>query len=489
MPDGNSERRQFCFGEFVLDVDRAALSRAGADIRLRPQSFEVLRHLVERSGRLVSRDELMDTVWAGRVVTDGALTQCIVDIRRALDDGGQQFVRTVARRGFVFEAAVECASAGRSAPSRGVRAHTPAAPLANSKPAITAAGIALLVVSMAWLMQDVLRDRAGREAPGSQPQAVAPAAANASRSAEAHGLYLSGRHLFHRRQPGDLEAAEQHLRQALALDPTHAHAWTTLAGVFHVRGVELGDPGYRLVEQAEALRRALQIEPNLGEAHVRLARFAGSVGDPAARRALMARAMQFAPDDPLVIAARTNDAFRSGRIDEAVALSQRLVEIDPLSVVYRNNLGIFLLAGGRYDDALRELRSAEDLSPANRLTKRTIAHTLLLLGRRDEALQASLAVVEGPDRDQLRVLLDEGPVGAEALHRLHRDTSAHGLVRLAELAAHRGDLSEARDRLDAAVDQLRATAVNDHRANETRTAVLISPYLRQLRDDPHWGRW
>src|SRR5690606_18300682 len=110
---------------------------------------------------------------------------------------------------------------------------------AKSKPAIAAGGVALLLVALAWLMTDLPRDRAGRDLQGPQPLAVAPAATESPRSAEAHGLYLSGRHLFHRRQPGDLDAAEQHLRQALALDPTHAHAWTTLAGVFHVRGAEL----------------------------------------------------------------------------------------------------------------------------------------------------------------------------------------------------------------------------------------------------------
>lgn len=56
MPDGDSDRRRFRFGAFVLDVDRAAPRRAGVDLRLRPRSFEVLRHLVERSGRLVRRD-------------------------------------------------------------------------------------------------------------------------------------------------------------------------------------------------------------------------------------------------------------------------------------------------------------------------------------------------------------------------------------------------------------------------------------------------
>jgi DNA-binding winged helix-turn-helix (wHTH) protein/TolB-like protein/Tfp pilus assembly protein PilF len=625
MPDGDPGRRRFCFGEFVLDVDRAALSRAGVDVKLRPQSFEVLRHLVERSGRLVSRDELMETVWAGRVVTDGALTQCIADIRRALDDGGQQIVRTVARRGFVFEAAVECEAAGPPAPPPGAPVHRPATRPSVSTPTFTVLGAALLALALGWLVLGPRGEQAGLDAPGPSPRSAASdaaatspadatriallrfqdlspdgdhghvadgvaeeilhlltqsprlrvmaqrsgsasapavaalaqrfgaaylldgsvrrdrdrlrivvrlvdaassahvwsrtyertfgemlalqrdiaidvaqalkvgltpvATAGAPRSAEAHGLYLRGRHLFHRRGPGDLEAAEQHLRQAVAIDPGHARAWTTLAGVHHVRGSELGDPGYRLVEQAEALQRALQIEPNLGEAHVRLARFAMSAGDMSARHVLLARAIQLAPDDPLVIGTRVAEALRGNRIDEAVALSERSVEIDPLSALYRYNLALFLLAGGRYDDAVRELRWAEELSPASERYKLPLAQALLLLGRRDEALREGLAVAEGPDRDLIRVLLDEVPGGAEALRRLQEDSSARGRVRLAELAAHRGDLDAAWEHLDAALAQLGGAPVNDYRAREARAAVLISPFLRPLSDDPRWGRW
>lgn len=624
MPDGDSDRRRFCFGDFVLDVDRGALSRAGVDIRLRPQSFEVLRHLVERSGRLVSRDELMDVVWVGRVVTDGALTQCIADIRRALGDGGQQIVRTVARRGFVFEAAVECASPDPPAPPLGAPARARATSSSVSMPAVAALGAigaSLLAVALVWQMRGPPRQQAVPDAPDLPAPAVAPAdgatriallrfqdlsadgdhghvadgvaeeilhhltqsprlrvmaqgpapasgpavaamarrfgaaylldgsvrrdsdrlrivvrlvdavsgahvwsrtydraagamlalqrdiavdvagvlkvglpplvADGTPRSPQAHDLYLRGRYLFHRRLPGDSEAAERHLRQALTLDPAHARAWTLLAGVLHIRGVRLDDPGYRLVEQAEALQRALQIEPALGEAHVRLARFAWSAGDPAARHAVMARAMDIAPDDPLVIAARIDDAIRSSRIDDAVELLQRQVEADPLSAIYRDNLGLMLLAGGRHDDAIRELRWKDDLSPDSTAnTKRHVALALLFLGRRDEALQASEAVAEGPDRDQLRVLLDDTAGGAEAaLRRLQADRSASGLVRLAELAAHRGDVGAAWERLDAVVDQLRAAPVNDYRAHATRIEILISPFLQRLRDDPRWGRW
>ena len=55
--------RIYTFGDFALDLDRGALLRAGADVKLRPQSFAVLNYLVERHGKLVTRDELIDAIW------------------------------------------------------------------------------------------------------------------------------------------------------------------------------------------------------------------------------------------------------------------------------------------------------------------------------------------------------------------------------------------------------------------------------------------
>jgi len=88
----------------------------------------VLRYLVERQGRLVSRDELLDSIWGRTIVTEDAVTQCLRDIRKALRDRSQQIVRTVPRRGYIFElpvtegdapVAVETAAAnGQAAPRR-----------------------------------------------------------------------------------------------------------------------------------------------------------------------------------------------------------------------------------------------------------------------------------------------------------------------------------------------------------------------------------
>jgi adenylate cyclase len=95
--------QQIRFGEFDLDLDRGTLQRAGADIGLRPQAFAVLSYLATHRGKLVSRDELLDAIWGKATVTNDALTQCIVEIRKAIDDDAHSIIRTVPRRGFIFD--------------------------------------------------------------------------------------------------------------------------------------------------------------------------------------------------------------------------------------------------------------------------------------------------------------------------------------------------------------------------------------------------
>ncbi len=106
------------FGEFTLDPDRGELLRDGNRVKLRPKSFDVLHYLVERQGKLVGRDELLDSVWAGAVVTEDAVTQCLIDIRKALGDDSQTAIRTVPRRGYIFELPVEPVIESAAAPPR-----------------------------------------------------------------------------------------------------------------------------------------------------------------------------------------------------------------------------------------------------------------------------------------------------------------------------------------------------------------------------------
>ncbi|HEY2395749.1 MAG TPA: winged helix-turn-helix domain-containing protein, partial [Rudaea sp.] len=93
----------------MLDIDRRELSCGGQRVALEPQVFDVLLYLVQNSDRVVSKDELFDKVWDGRIVSESTLTSRINAVRKAVNDNGrdQQLVRTVARKGFRFVGEVQ----------------------------------------------------------------------------------------------------------------------------------------------------------------------------------------------------------------------------------------------------------------------------------------------------------------------------------------------------------------------------------------------
>jgi predicted ATPase/DNA-binding winged helix-turn-helix (wHTH) protein/predicted negative regulator of RcsB-dependent stress response len=90
------------FGDFKLDVARGCVLKATEEIKLRPKVYEALKYLIENPGRLVSKKELIEAVWPNSFVTDDSLVQCMVELRRALDDHAQLLLKTVPRRGYVF---------------------------------------------------------------------------------------------------------------------------------------------------------------------------------------------------------------------------------------------------------------------------------------------------------------------------------------------------------------------------------------------------
>ncbi|WP_417207019.1 alpha/beta fold hydrolase [Antarctobacter sp.] len=98
-----------CFADCLLDTDSLTLTRSGALVRVEPQVFDLIRLLVENAGRVVTRDEIVETVWNGRIVSDSAISARIAGARKALGDDGkaQRVIRTVARRGLQLVAAVD----------------------------------------------------------------------------------------------------------------------------------------------------------------------------------------------------------------------------------------------------------------------------------------------------------------------------------------------------------------------------------------------
>ena len=92
------------FGGFLLDPGERLLLRGSTPVPLTPRSFDTLLCLVSRAGRLVTKEELMQTVWPGTFVTEANLTNAIVSLRKIV---GRDAIRTVSKHGYRFELPVE----------------------------------------------------------------------------------------------------------------------------------------------------------------------------------------------------------------------------------------------------------------------------------------------------------------------------------------------------------------------------------------------
>jgi TolB-like protein len=95
---------QYQFKDFVLDPDRRELARGSGAIVIGPQVFDLLIYLVQNRERVVTKDNLIDVVWGGRIISESTLTSHINAVRKAIGDTGeeQHLVRTIARKGYRF---------------------------------------------------------------------------------------------------------------------------------------------------------------------------------------------------------------------------------------------------------------------------------------------------------------------------------------------------------------------------------------------------
>jgi len=127
------------FADVELDLDRFDVTRAGRRLPLEPKAIEVLRFLVERPGRLVTKDELLDGVWPDVAVTPNALTRVVAQLRRALGDDASDatVIETVPTRGYRFIAPLLEAPPAAEATA----VATPPTPVPERRPAAPSPGV------------------------------------------------------------------------------------------------------------------------------------------------------------------------------------------------------------------------------------------------------------------------------------------------------------------------------------------------------------
>ncbi len=140
----------------VIDLGREVLLDAeGRVVELRPQAYQVLRHLVLHAGRVVGKDELLGAVWPNTVVTDDSLVQAIGDARRSLGAAGHDVLKTVPRRGYMLVAGAVGPVAAQPPSSADAGGVGPATPTTATPPSprwwLAVGGVlALLALATLW---------------------------------------------------------------------------------------------------------------------------------------------------------------------------------------------------------------------------------------------------------------------------------------------------------------------------------------------------
>lgn len=123
-----SKARRYSFNNFTLDLEKRVLLRDGEPVPLTPKAFDTLALLVRRSGHVVSKDELLEEIWADAFVEESTIAQNVFTLRRALGQQhtDRQFIETVPKHGYRFIAdvkAVDGATNGEPEAGRQAAAH------------------------------------------------------------------------------------------------------------------------------------------------------------------------------------------------------------------------------------------------------------------------------------------------------------------------------------------------------------------------------
>lgn len=346
------------FGPFRFDPRENRLLRSGSPVCLPPQGVEMLMALIERSGSLVSKGELIERVWRRRYVEENSLNKCVSELRKALGDQrtAPRYIETVAKRGYRFIGEV------RRAPAR------PAEP----RPAT-----------------GERRDRHRR------PE-----------DPHAYRLYLEARcHILRYTSSSWLKGLSCY-EQAIAQDPGYALAHADLAIASTLGCVYYTSSDEVLQRAREAAGQALAIDPGLAESHLAAAVVRYLIDwDWDGAEASFHKALELDPEQSWAHDYYGFFLLLMGRFREALPALQRAVDLNPVRITVNGDMGLYHHFTGAVEGSINHHRRALELNPFCALTRVDYARTLERAGRHGEAIEEIRRTLTVDDAPWARVWL------------------------------------------------------------------------------------
>ena len=306
-----------------------------------------------------------------------------------------------------------------------------------------------------------------------------------TRDPEAYQLYLQGRYFWNKRNGEGLARATELFEAAIRADTRYALAYTGLADVYSTLRVRGFMPGKETIEkQRVATRKAIDLEPELSEAHTSLAQllFDHDWDWQAAGREYQ-RAVDLDPRNSNARHWYSHYLTAMGRTQESLEQSQGAIAVSPYDGIMRSHLGWHYLFARDYDRALEETVRALEMDPTVGLNHATLAMAHAMRGSRAEALAEAVQALASVREDAFSM----GFVGF-VYGRLNHRQEALGLARELEL---RGDQTWYTIALIHAGLGDRDSALTWlERAHERRSPgmvyLAVDPRLDDLRSDPRF---
>jgi len=311
----------------------------------------------------------------------------------------------------------------------------------------------------------------------------ATGASNArSPNAEAYNTYLQGRYFLGLNTKETLEKAIQYFRQALDLDSSYAPAWAGLSQAYAGQAAEgylSAEAGYQ--KARKAVERALELDPNLAEAHAALGALQRTYEwDWAEADAEQQRALKLSPGNATVVLGAARMASTLGRLEEAMRLTRRAAELDPLNVTVHYRLARYAFFLGRLDQAEAAFQKVLELNPEYPGAHQDLGMVYLAQSRTDAALaemkQEGRSLWERFGLAMLYHTLGEPKDSEAKLSELIEGYQEVAAYQIAEVYAYRGETDRAFEWLE------RAYAQKDAGLSQ----IKGDPLLKSLVGDPRY---
>ena len=204
----------------------------------------------------------------------------------------------------------------------------------------------------------------------------------------AYEAYLKGRHLWNKRTEADMRKSIIYYEDAIRQNPNYAVAYAGIADSYVMLACRGMVPAKETFRKAKAAaRKALDLDSDLGDAHGSLAHVRLHDWDWVGLERDFQRAIELNPADAIVYYWYGEFLMSLGRPDEAIAVTEKAYQTDPLSAVIGASLGMILYLARRYERAIGVLRHVQEISPEHFLPHMRMGLVRIQQGKHEDALQ------------------------------------------------------------------------------------------------------